>query len=179
MGAGAGATVGKVLSAKPEPAAANNPEPASWRELAARGDYEAILREAEAAGLASVLNSASAARLGILADAARYTGRAGLAEQVLLKLRERFPGSGRAQSAAFLLGRLRDGQGDRAAALSWYEVYLRESPAGPLAAEAQGRRMLALHSLGRADAAAQAARQYLKRFPSGAYARHAQQLVGS
>jgi TolA-binding protein len=154
-------------------------EPASWQELAARGDYEAIVAQAEEAGLASILNSASAARLGILADAARYTGRTGLAERALIKLRERFRRSGLAQSAAFVLGRLRDGQGDRAAAFSWYEVYLRESPAGPLAAEAQGRRMLSLHALGRSDAAAKAARQYLERFPSGAYARHAQQLIGS
>jgi TolA-binding protein len=169
---------GKVLT-KPERSATRNKEPASWQELAARGNYKAIVAQAKEAGLASILNSANAARLGILADAARYTGRTGLAEQVLLKLRERFPGSGRAQSAAFVLGRLRDGQGDRADALSWYEVYLRESPAGPLAAEAQGRRMLSLHALGRSEAAAEAARQYLERFPSGAYARHAQQLIGS
>ena len=48
--------------------------------------------------------------------------------------------------------------------------YLAEAPQGPLAAEALGRRMVALRHLGEVEACRKAARDYLRRFPSGPYA---------
>ncbi|MBN1605893.1 MAG: FecR domain-containing protein [Polyangiaceae bacterium] len=160
--------------------ASSEPAPtlrSSWREMAARGDYAAVVEQAENDGLDNVLSTADITDLGVLADAARYTGRPDLAEQTLMRLRERFSGSSRAISAAFVLGRMRDDAHQSAAALSWYETYLREAPAGPLAAEALGRKMLAVNALGQYDAAVETAREYLRRFPTGAYSRHARQLV--
>ena len=145
--------------------------------MAARGDYSAVVEQAENDGLDSVLSTHDVSDLGVLADAARYTGRPDIAEQALMKIRERFPGSSRSVSAAFVLGRMRDDAHQSAAALSWYETYLREAPAGPLAAEALGRKMMAVNALGQYDAAVEAAREYLRRFPTGAYSRHARQLV--
>jgi TolA-binding protein len=149
----------------------------SWQEMAARGDYPGVVEQAENDGVDNVLSTFGVSDLGLLADAARYTGRPDLAEQVLMKMRERFSGSSRAVSAAFVLGRMRDDTHQTAAALSWYETYLREAPAGPLAAEALGRKMLAVNALGQYDAAVETAREYLRRFPTGAYSRHARQLV--
>jgi hypothetical protein len=153
------------------------PLKSTWQETSARGDYAAVVEQAENDGLDNVLSTADVTDLGVLADAARYTGRPDLAEQVLTKLRERFSGTSRAVSAAFVLGRMRDDAHQSAAALAWYETYLREAPAGPLAAEALGRKMLAVNALGQYDAAVETAREYLRRFPTGAYSRHARQLV--
>jgi tetratricopeptide (TPR) repeat protein len=155
----------------------SSPPTSSWRQMAARGDYSAVVEQAENDGLDSVLSTHDVSDLGVLADAARYTGRPDIAEQALMKIRERFPGSSRSVSAAFVLGRMRDDAHQSAAALSWYETYLREAPAGPLAAEALGRKMMAVNALGQYDAAVEAAREYLRRFPTGAYSRHARQLV--
>jgi TolA-binding protein len=153
------------------------PVKSSWQEIAGRGDYAAVVEQAENEGLDNALSTCDVADLGVLADAARYTGRPDIAEQALLKMRERFPGSSRSVSAAFVLGRMRDDAHQSAAALSWYETYLREAPAGPLAAEALGRKMLSVNALGQYDAAVEAAHEYLRRFPTGAYSRHARQLV--
>jgi transmembrane sensor len=163
-----------LVSARENPQRAA-PE-ASWSELAQRGEYTTIVASAERAGLASVLTSASAGELSLLADAARYERRPTLARQALTTIRKRFPGSPQAASAAFLIGRMQD-TGAPEQALQWYDAYLQEAPGGTLAAEAHGRRMLALKRLGNLEGARQAAQAYLKRYPSGAYARHAQELV--
>lgn len=155
------------------------PEPTSqatsWGTLAARGDYRRVVSEAEARGLASVLGSATSPELIALADAARFTGRADLAEQVLLVVRKRFSGSPRATGAAFVIGRMHDDSGRLKSALVWYDRYLSEG--GPLSAEVAGRRMLTLHRLGETNGARQAGAAYLQRFPSGAYAEQARKLA--
>lgn len=149
----------------------------SWSELAANGKYQQILEAADARGIDATLGSAGVGDLDALADAARYRGRAGLARRVLLTIRKRFSGSARAASAAFLIGRMADDGGNAASAVSWYDRYLAEAPGGPLAAEAFGRRMVALRKAGNAAASKAAARQYLERFPEGAYAKHARELL--
>ena len=70
-------------------------------------------------------------------------------------------------SAAFLLGRMADDGGSPAQALRWYDTYLEQAPGGGLAAEALGRRMLALKRLGNVPQSQDAARDYLRRFPNG------------
>jgi TolA-binding protein len=166
----------------PAPAVSSAPPPAppaapTWRQLVARGDYQAVLAEADAKGLDVVLQSGSAAELEALSDAARYAGRIAAAERVLRTMRERFPGTASAREAAFLLGRLADESGNASAALGWYERYLQEAPADSLTAEALGRKMQVLQRTGQTEQARSIAERYLERFPEGAYASYATKLL--
>jgi len=72
----------------------------SWSSLIARGEFAAVVKDAEDRGLDVTLARASAAELTLLADAARYTRRYDVARQALLRVRERFPGSSRSSEAA-------------------------------------------------------------------------------
>lgn len=148
-----------------------------WSVLVARGEYARVLDIAERHGMEETLGSASVEDLAALADAARLAGRGNLAERALLQLRARFPGTSRALSAAFLLGRMEDDGGNAAAAVSWYERYLGESPNGSLAAEALGRRMMAMRRLNDEESARRAAKDYLERFPNGPHAGIARQML--
>jgi hypothetical protein len=160
-----------------QPAAADDEPEARWSVLLGRGEHRRVVEQAEARGIDTVLASGSLDDVAALADAARFTGRGALAQRALNSLRSRFPGSSRAKSAAFVLGRMLDDGGNPSGALSWYDTYLSEAPGGALAAEALGRRMLALQRLGRADEALRSAEDYLKRFPKGPYAAQAEKLV--
>jgi hypothetical protein len=151
---------------------------ASWTVLVARGDYSRVLGLAYGRGIDSTLASATVEDLAALADAARFSGQSGVAERTLRELRSRFPASGRARSSAFLLGRIADDAGDARAAVSWYERYLSEAPGGSLAAEALGRRMLALRRLNDSEGARRAALEYLERFPTGPHANIARDVAG-
>jgi hypothetical protein len=145
----------------------------SWGELATKGDYASIVRLAEERGIDQSIAGASADELRALADAARFTGRPALAQRALLAIRSRFPGTKAATAATFVLGRMLDGT-DTRAAVTWYDRYIAEG--GPLAAEAAGRRMLALQRAGDGDASRKAATEYLRRFPDGPYAKQAREL---
>jgi ferric-dicitrate binding protein FerR (iron transport regulator) len=162
------------------PAEAPIPAPsfARWPERLADGGAAGILAEAQRRGMARVLADASSEDLAALADAARFRKQDALARRVMLTQRRRFGGTLRAEEASFLLGRLADGPGGRASeALTWYERYLREAPAGAYAAEAMGRMMLVLERQQRTEQARAVAATYLRRFPQGVYARAARALA--
>lgn len=150
----------------------------SWSALASRGEYRAILLEADQRGIDATLASASAPELTALASAGRFGGRGDVAERALLALRSRFPGGSQAASAAFLLGRMSEDGGNLGNAIRWYDTYLGEAPGGPLAPEALGRRMVALRRAGNSSAALQAAESYLAQFPTGPYAGVAREIAG-
>jgi hypothetical protein len=140
-----------------------------WSARLAAGDFASVVARAEAEGIDVALGRRSLADLQALATAARLAHRGELARRTYLVERARFPASEGAREAAFHLGRLaEDVEGDRGAAVGWYDRYLGESPRGLLAAEALGRKMAALHAVG--APAASVARQYLTRFPDGARA---------
>jgi len=175
-------------SAAPEPPRSPQPErvktsvetpvekPApSWTELLAKGDYASIVRAAEERGIDQAIADASADELRALADAARFSGRPALAQRALLAVRSRFAGTKAATGAAFVIGRMADTSGDLRSAVTWYDRYLAEG--GPLAAEAAGRKMVALRRAGDAAASRAAAVEYLQRFPTGPYARQARELA--
>ncbi|WP_437753900.1 FecR domain-containing protein [Sorangium sp. So ce1389] len=170
-----GATAAPGSAAVRAPAA---PAPASqsYRERVARGDFAGAVAAAEARGIDATIDASPLAEIAALADAARYTGRNDLARRALLAERSRFPGSPEARSAAFLLGRM-DEPGSPGAAIGWYDQYLAESPAGSLAAEALGRKMIALRTSQGKDAARPAAEQYLARYPRGAFASTAAEIL--
>jgi ferric-dicitrate binding protein FerR (iron transport regulator) len=175
----AAAPVAPALPPAPGGAAPESSAPRvpSWSELVAEGKFRGVLDAARARGVDQTLSSGSLADVAALSDAARYAGDAGLARRGLLAQRKRFPSSAEARSAAFILGRMADDGGSPNEALGWYERYLAEKPGGAFAAEASGRRLVALVRLGRADAAGSAADSYLKRYPRGAHAKYARELL--
>lgn len=150
----------------------------SWTELVAAGDFRGVLEAAETRGLETVLGASALGDLVALADAARYAGRLDVARRALLAQRERFGGSNAARTAAYLLGRLDDtGEVPSKAALSWYDRYLGEAPAGEFAPEALGRKLVALEKSSGSRAAKAAAAEYLRRFPNGPYRAKARALT--
>jgi hypothetical protein len=144
--------------------------------MVARGDFAAVVADAEARGVDTIIGSGPLRDLAALADAARYAGRSDLARRALLAERSRFSGSPEARSAAFLLGRMAEG-GSPAAAISWYDQYLAESPGGSLAAEALGRKMIVVRNSGGRDAARPIAEEYVKRHPRGPFADAAAEIL--
>ncbi|HXU03858.1 MAG TPA: FecR family protein [Polyangia bacterium] len=152
----------------------------SWSKLIAQGDFQAVLADAEQRGLTRTFESATAADLTALADAARYVRRSDVARRALLAERDRFARSGAAREAAFFLGGLAEDESGVAAAktaLEWYERYMAESPRGTYAAQALGRQMILVHKLRGSAAARPIATEYLERFPSGPYAEPAKKLL--
>ncbi|AUX46930.1 hypothetical protein SOCE26_084400 [Sorangium cellulosum] len=176
--AGAGAAVERAAPALvPSAAPARVTEPQRYRERVARGDFAGAIADAESRGIDAVIAASPLSELAALADAARYAGRNDLAERVLLAERARFAGSPEARSAAFLLGRMAE-PGSPAAAIGWYDRYLAESPAGSLAAEALGRKMMVVRASRGEAAARPIAEDYLARHPRGAFAAAAAEILG-
>jgi hypothetical protein len=151
--------------------------PVPWSDLIAKGDFSAIVQDAERRGLDVILARGSALDLITLGDAARYTRKYETARQALLALRARFAGSDRAKDAAFFLGRLSEGgSASSDAALTWYDTYLAEAGGGPYASEALGRKLTLLARMDR-ERAQKVARTYLQRFPQGNQAELARSVV--
>jgi TolA-binding protein len=172
-------------SSEPPRTAANGPvEPPRWSHrgwmsaLSENGAAD-ILADADRRGTTSVLDRADSEDLWALANAARYSGRHALAGQALNAHRRRFPSSDRSREAAFLLGRLHDGDPDPAEALRWYDRYLVEAHDGMGVADALGRKMTLLERSNRRTEALAVAREYLRRSPRGTYANAARALVRS
>jgi ferric-dicitrate binding protein FerR (iron transport regulator) len=152
------------------------PRASSWSSRVASGDYRGVLEDAQARGIDGVLRTAPLDDLVALADAARYEKAPATARRALEAERERFPTSQAGRNATFLLGRIaEDSEGDPSRAIALYDAYLAEG--GPFAAEALGRKMVALdRSRGRAFAEP-VARLYLERHPDGAYAGAARAIL--
>ncbi|WP_433935912.1 FecR domain-containing protein [Sorangium cellulosum] len=172
--AGAARPEGSRADGAPADGAAAGP---SWAKRVAAGDFGSVLAEAEQRGLGGVLERGSLDDLVALADAARYARRGDVAQRALTATRKRFPGTSHGKAAAFLLGRMVDDGGSPGAAVAWYDTYLAESPAGPFAAEALGRKMVAVERTGGRAAARPIAELYLKRHPRGAHASVARDLM--
>jgi hypothetical protein len=168
-----------AMSVAPALPVAGTGKRSTWSDEVAAGDYAGVVLEAERRGLGSVLADGALSDLVALADAARLSGRRDLARRTLLAQRARFPSSSAAKDAAFFLGRFADDH-DRAleGALTWYDTYLSEAPAGHFAAEASGRKMVVVSKLSGRVAARVVASDYLKRFPSGPHAALARDLLG-
>ena len=150
--------------------------PPSWAQLVARGEFAAVLAEATAGGVEGAVHGRPIGDVLALADAARYQGRSDVARTALLAVRERAPGSEAAAGAAFLLGTMAEGGSPRAA-LGWYDRYLAEAPRGPFAAEALGRKMVAVYRSQGKDAARPLAEQYRRHYPRGPHASTAEQIL--
>jgi transmembrane sensor len=168
--AAAEAPAGPTGATGPEaapPAATATP---AWKEAFLRGDHEAAAAAAEAGDLAALLRALPRDDLQHLSDAARYARRVRLARLALTTMRERFPGSVHARTAAFVLGRVAEElANDHREAARWFETYLREDPSGDLAEEALGRRIGACRKAGLHDEARAAATRYLQQHRGGVF----------
>ena len=175
----AGPSLAPSAAAGTEPSA-QRPVPRSlvWRERIAVGRITDGLHAAEHAGFARVCQEASLKELVALADAARLSGRSARATEALRALRQRFPRTMEASTAAFTLGRIAFEQ--RSAykeAAQWFGTYLAEQPSGPLMGDSVGRLMEARQRAGEMAGARQDAERYLRRFPEGPYASEARAIL--
>jgi TolA-binding protein len=149
-----------------------------WRELLAAGRLADGLQAVERADFNRVCQVATAKELLALADAARLYGRATRAMTALRVLRQRFPASPDAATAAFTLGRIAfERQHAYAEAADWFATCLREQPDGPLMGDSFGRLMEARARAGDQARARMDAQQYLRRFPEGPYASEARGIL--
>jgi hypothetical protein len=149
-----------------------------WSDAIAAGDYAGVLREADRRGMTSVLAEASLADLVAVADAARLSGRIDLGKRALLAQRSRFARTAAAKDAAFFLGRIADDHEHAVLnAVGWYDTYLTEAPHGAFAAEAFGRKMVAVSKQAGRAAARPLAAEYLLRFSRGPHAVLARDLM--
>ena len=152
--------------------------PRTWSAITS-GDAARVVEQAEAHGLDETLLEVDSTALSALADAARYSGRPEIAVRALTASRQRFPKTPFAHAAAFFLGRLADDRGAVAEGLVWYRRYLGEMPDGPYAAEALGRKMLAVERLSGREASSSVAREYVTRFPNGTYMLQAHAILAT
>jgi TolA-binding protein len=150
-----------------------------WMSALSQNRAREILADAERHGATSAIERADSEDLWALAAAARYAGRHALAGQALNAHRRRFPSTDRSREAAFLLGRLHDGDPDPAEALRWYDRYLVDAHDGVGVADALGRKMTLLERSNRRAEALAVAREYLRRSPTGTYSNAARALVRS
>lgn len=165
------------VSAPPMPSTAVAAGP-SWAKLVSAGDYARVVREADAEGVGHALATRPLPDLRALGDAGRYTGSSDLARRAYTGVRSRFPGSGDARTAAFLLGRVAEEQDHSLSdALRWYDRYLAEAPGGAFAGDALGRKMVLVSKAQGRDSARPLAERYLSRFPNGPYAAAARDLA--
>lgn len=148
----------------------------NWDAQVRRGEYLAVLRDAEARGLSRVLSTANSGELLALANAARFSGRTDVGRDAYNAIRQRFLGTPASVSAAFLLGRLMEGSSP-VEARRWYERYEQDAPKGALAAEAMGRRLVLTQTIGSRAEVQRLAEDYLGRFPDGPYAGVARKII--
>ena len=174
--AAAPAPVAALHTGVSAPAAATSPA-RSWDALVAKGRSADVVRDAEGLGIGSVLSARGGADLKALGQAARYTGNRGLALRAFSALRERFPNSEAGRPASFFIARIQEEQGSTREALRWLSIYLGESPRGVYAAEALGRRMVLTERVSGRTTAVPLAKEYLERFPQGAYAASARAIL--
>lgn len=148
----------------------------AWTALVSKGKFQDVVSAANARGVERCLRACSASELGALADAARYTGQADLAARSLSAMRARFSGSTKVR-AAFLLGRLSEGQGQLQNAQKWYETALIEAPSGAFSGESLAGKMRTVLGLHGRAAAQPIAREYLQRYPEGVHSQAAKKIT--
>lgn len=165
--------------------AERSPEPVTdnavpeWKQALSREEFARAVHLVEQGGLIRFADSASLPDLQALANAARFAGRGSQAKTLLLALRSRFPQTGQAAVAAFLLGRvhaelLQDPKG----AVDWFSAYLKEAPSGPLFEEALGRKMDVAHRGGRSADARTCARELIQKYPESPFIPQARRILG-
>jgi TolA-binding protein len=110
-------------------------------------------------------------------DEARRSGRRADAARLLRRFIDEYPKDPRVVSSLFTLGKVdRSLARHESAALSFNRCWKR-APGGALAEDARAEEAVSWSNAGRADRAARAARDYLRRYPRGTHAARMQRLV--
>jgi hypothetical protein len=174
-----GAPRARTHHAKPAPekpvVAANSTAP--WTYFASRGDYAAAYAAAEQSGFTSLAGGLPQSEVLLLGDTARKANKPQRAKEAYLAVRDRFPGSPAAVDAALRMGHLSaEVLRDDARAAWWFERGLREAPNAPTAPEAMGRWLEVLVRMSN-PTARKVAEDYLRRFPNGADAAFARDVM--
>ena len=163
------------------PSAVTNTEHSSkppWRVAVEAGDLRGAIKAMEQSDAFRVGAEADIETVWRLAEEARRVRRPDLSDSLFEAVRRRSPGTERAATAAFLLGKTAlDVHRDAMSAKRWLNTYLNESPNGALAEEARGRLMEALVSLGYRDETRRVAADYLIRYPSGSFVAQAKDIT--
>ena len=168
----------KVVGAGVGRVAIEDEKDAAWIRLCDERDYKGAVSAAEEVGIDKLVGSLERDDLWKLASAARYAHRPAVSTRVYVAVRERFPGTPRAATSAFMLGRMAlDEKASPEEARKWFSVYLDEAPSGPLAEEALGRLMDACDKSGREEEAERRARAYLSRYQDGLFAKLAKSIL--
>jgi TolA-binding protein len=175
-GRSASGSPSRVAPTAPTSARAEEP---NWNTRVAHGDFDGVIEDADRRGIDKVLAESTPIELAALADAARYARRRDVAKRALTAERSRYPDSLQARDAPFFLGSIDEAQKNDAAAIEWYDVYLRESADGAYASQALGRKMVLAQRIRDVDSARAIATAYLARFPDGPYASSARKLLQS
>lgn len=165
--------VSRTKSAASPIAATPAPAP-GWIELARAGRVPEAL---DAAPIETVLATAPASELMLLAEVARRGGRNDLAERAYRSVRRRFAATPEAEQSTFLLARLVADTGRVAEADTLFGEYAKAAPSGVFAEEAAGRLLELALARGDKPRARELARSYVARFPRGAAADLARSLL--
>ncbi len=153
---------------------------ARWLRFFSAGDYKMAVVAARKAGLDSLVSTEGAENLWKLSKAGRFARDSEVARRMLIALRTRFKGKGRAREASFVLGRVAlELDSDRGQAARWFETYLSEDPGGKLHEGALGRLIGVYNRLGKTKLARQRASLYLVRYPDGIYFSVARNVLGT
>jgi tetratricopeptide (TPR) repeat protein len=166
------------LSASAGPAEASQRGPRPWAALAREGRFAEAYDTALSVGFEAACVSGTSSDVLLLGDSARLSSHIDRAQQAYQAVRRRWPGSNAAALAAFQIGRAEfDHLRNYAEAGRWLRAYLSEQPSGEFAAPALGRLMEAEVHLGHYGPAHELAKSYLNRYPNGAHADAAHQVL--
>lgn len=160
---------------KPAPIRSQQAPAPSWQTLAVAGDFREAFARAQAAGFDQLVAQSNASDLLLLGDTSRYAGHGAKARQCYQALRQRFSSTSEGSRALFRLGVLDFPSPN---SVVFFETFLRERPADPLAPEALGRILEVHHRSGNTSQAKVVAQRYLASYPTGAHAKLAQGVLG-
>jgi TolA-binding protein len=144
------------------------PQPAAWQRLADEGQYAQALAALESTGgFDAVLRDANAEQLMSLVDVARATGQRERAILALHRIVSEHGADPNAPVAAWMLGNELAKVNDLVGAEQAYAMYRALSPNGDFAEDALGRQIDMAHAQGNLEHARNLAAQYMKEFPDG------------
>ena len=149
----------------------------AFRRAMERGEYADALSHMNDADRERLRARGDAHDLLRLATAERRGGLSSAGE-TLTRLRTRFPDSGPAADALFLLARRNFRSRRYAAAADEFARYLEEAPQGRHRRDAAGRLIEARRAAGQTDGATRAAERYLSLYPEGPHQNVAREVLG-
>lgn len=160
---------------RPDPSSERVRGAVDLRRLAKDGKFSEIVALVDKDGGAS-LDGRPAAELHEIGQAARYTGRADLAERAFTLLVTRHAATEQGRGATFFLGRLAEERGRLGVALGWYERCWTGKSA-KFAEEALGRSLVLTRQSRGVAAAQKLAERYLNAHPNGPYRATAERIL--